>query len=47
MFNRIIDKVASYRRRRRAALELAHLSRSQLRDIGLSPHEIHLVDRYR
>jgi uncharacterized protein YjiS (DUF1127 family) len=37
---RLIDRVAAYYRRRQAARELAGLSDHQLKDIGITRHDL-------
>ena len=37
---RLIDRIATYRRRRQSALELAALSDHQLKDIGITRHDL-------
>jgi uncharacterized protein YjiS (DUF1127 family) len=36
----LIDRIAAYRRRRQAARELAGLSDHQLKDIGITRHDL-------
>lgn len=37
---RLADRIAAYRRRRHARLELSRLSDHQLRDIGITRHDL-------